>query len=186
MPRRARISVSIASIRLGIGAALMVVAQQMQHAVNHQMGRMIRRRLALLPRFPQHRLPRQDHIAQRAGLAGRGRRSNLGRTEGQHVGRLVLAAIAAVQCPQRRVVAEGQRQFAGRFPEAPPLRRRRASVQRRQRGAAWRDRRCHQLPAAIRGRRYARRFPHGRPSRFFPSYGFRPWGAPSVVLSRAS
>ena len=63
MPRRARIAVSRASIAAASRGALVVVALQVQHAVDHQVGVVRGQRLSLFVRFLAHDRRAQDDVA---------------------------------------------------------------------------------------------------------------------------
>ena len=75
-------------MRCASRAALVVVALQVQHAVHDQVRVVRRERLALRARLARH-----DRRADRRGRRARAASCVL-RSEGQHVGRVVLAAIA--------------------------------------------------------------------------------------------
>ncbi len=92
--------------------ALVVITEEMQHAVNHEVGGVIGRRDALGPRLREHGFAAEDHVAERPGpsrdvaerLAGRKR---------QHIGWRVLAAPGLVQGPDLIVVGEDDADFIG-------------------------------------------------------------------------
>ena len=70
MPSVASTSVSIASIALGLGVALVIEAEEMQHAVHDEMGDVIGERgMCLLARLREHGLGGEHHIAERPRLA---------------------------------------------------------------------------------------------------------------------
>ena len=58
------------SIRTASRGAFMIVAEQMQHAVDDEMAQMMRQGLALLPRFARHGLEREHNVAEQHGRPG--------------------------------------------------------------------------------------------------------------------
>src|SRR6266550_3194454 len=83
---------------LGCGAAaLVIVAQQMECAMHDEVGDMVGGCLVLRPRLAPNGLPGEQNIAQEDALA---------RWIRQHVGRLVLAAVAGVQRTHAPVVGQ--------------------------------------------------------------------------------
>src|SRR6185312_8141568 len=71
-----------------LGGGLVVEAQEMQHAVDHEMRQMIGERLLLFARLGGDGLEGEHDVAEEARRAGR-RRTALA-AEGEHGGRLVL------------------------------------------------------------------------------------------------
>lgn len=80
----------------------MVVAQQVQDAVDEQTQEFVRHATFPLPRLAAQRIDRDDDVAQQLGadFVGQGKR--------QHVGRGVAAAVAEVQFTDRRIGYETQ------------------------------------------------------------------------------
>ena len=100
-PRPRSSAISRASMRRGVVVALVVVALQVQHAVDHQVRVVRGKRLAL-----RARLLRDDRRAQH-DVAGK--RHAVIVHECQHVGRVVAAAVAPVERAAFAAVDEAQR-----------------------------------------------------------------------------
>ena len=89
----------------------MVIADQMQNPMNHQMAEMIGQGLALGLGLAVNRLEGQNHVtegqrrAARRGCEFRSRRA-IGQREGQHVGRRIDAPVAPVEIARLGVVGE--------------------------------------------------------------------------------
>ena len=77
----------------GLASAMMVVAREMQDPMHHQMGEVMRRSA------PGRCGLATDHAERKHDLGG-------GQRVGQHVGRLVAAAVAGVQATYRAVGGE--------------------------------------------------------------------------------
>ena len=81
-----------------LAGVVVVVAAQMQRAVHHQMREMMRRRACAAAAASRRTMPSASTISP--GRPGRGR------VEGQHIGRLVAAAMARIQPLHRAVGGE--------------------------------------------------------------------------------
>jgi hypothetical protein len=98
MPSVANTRRSSASMRVG---GLVIVAEQMQDAVHHQMRHVVGGRFLLRLCLTPHGLPRQHDVAQEGAVA---------RGIGEHIGRPVFPAVAPVERAHGLVVGEGDRQ----------------------------------------------------------------------------
>src|SRR6185312_7519492 len=89
---------------VGFRVGLVVVAEQMQQAMDHEMGDVVLQRLVFQYAFARHRLRCQNDIAQH----GRHRTVTGGwkRRKRQDIGRLVLAAPAGVERLDMRIVGK--------------------------------------------------------------------------------
>jgi len=98
-----------------------VEAKKVKHAVDNEMGKVIRQRLALCRRFRGDGAEGEDDIAERQ------RRARLRhcddavlRGERQHIGRRVLAPPFRIEPPQHRIIAEHDAELdAGRTRQQP-------------------------------------------------------------------
>jgi len=75
----------------------MILAVQMQHAMNQEMGEVLGEALALGSRFPSQLAEREDDLAAHAPASG---------LEGEHVGRLVAPAMAGIETLHPTVVRQ--------------------------------------------------------------------------------
>ena len=89
---------------LGVGLVFVVPALQVQDAMHDEMGKMRFRRLALFGRFAAHHRRAQDEVAMQARFGGV--------RKGKHVGRIILAAVVAVQAAAFFGIDETQRHLA--------------------------------------------------------------------------
>ena len=142
---RARIARSSPSMRRA-GVVLVVVAQQVQHAVHHQMARDDRPAACRPPRPRARTVSSGEHdVAEQrrpwppaAGGAGG---SSVERRERQHVGRLVLAAIGARSARASSRSSRSSDADLGRGRASPPAPRRPQGRRDRLRDRAARGRR---------------------------------------------
>ena len=69
MPKRARIAPSAASMRVGIGVAVMVEPCEMQDAMHHEVSRVLKDGFSLGRSFARDRLIGQSHVSKEKRLA---------------------------------------------------------------------------------------------------------------------
>ena len=112
MPSCARISAFETFHGFGVVVLLVIVADQMQEAVDRKMAEMMVERLLFVVGFFARRLIGDGDIAEHARrVVGRARSGRLQRRKRQHVGRLVDAAPVAVQRLNPGIVGQHDREF---------------------------------------------------------------------------
>ena len=91
----------------------MIEAEEMQHAMHHEMGRVICGRDASIGGLGEHGFAGEHHIAEGQGLS-RNHADSFARGKRQHVGGRVLAAPGEVQGAHLMIVGEHEGRFASR------------------------------------------------------------------------
>ena len=89
---------------LGFAEVLMIVAEQMQHTVHHQMGQVVDRMFSLLAGLSDDSFPGQDYVAEQTRTSGHCFRGFIQFSKGKYVGRFVPAAVVAVEALDETVV----------------------------------------------------------------------------------